>query len=125
MDEKELAAELQAAKFDPDEWGDDTPELTEDVATDATRKAEGPKRRLAAMVSVRLSPEELEAVQARASQRGETVSSYLRGLAVRDIGGGAERFQFPVVVSVGERYFTHFESPQVLTDGGRLLTRAS
>lgn len=124
MNEKELAAELQAAKFDPDEWGDASPDLPSDEV-DTSPKSAAPKRRLAAMVSVRLSPAELEAVQARASERGQTVSAYLRGLAVRDsIGAGS--FPLPIAVSsVEERYVTHFEYSGVLSDGGQLLTRAS
>lgn len=96
MDEQDLASRLQAGKLDSEEWGDDTSGLDEDPASAALPKA--PKRRLAAMVSVRLSPEELEAVQARASQRGETVSAYLRGLAVREIG--MEVWHLPVPLSV-------------------------
>jgi len=122
MDEKELAAQLQAAKFDSDEWGDDIPEPSEGLRT-GLGKAPAPKRRLAAMVSVRLSPEELEAVQEQALQRGETVSGYLRGLAVQDIGI-ADRYPLPIFVSSGDRYVTIFKS-HALTDGAQLLTRAS
>jgi len=72
MNERELAAELQRRKDDPDEWGD---------------VESGPvvKRRLSAMVSDRLSEDELAAVQSRAALRGETVSEYLRGLAIRRV----------------------------------------
>ena len=75
MNEKELAAELQAGK-DLDEWGD--PEVAS-----ASSKA-GPAK-LSAMVSVRLAPEELQQVQRRAQENGRTVSAYLRSLAVRDL----------------------------------------
>jgi len=82
MDEKRLAEQMQAAKDDPDEWGEP------DEDPNAVKRS--PKRRLAAMVSVRLSPEELEVVQRTAELRGETVSAYLRRLALDDgaRGGG-------------------------------------
>lgn len=74
MDEARLAAELQAVKDEQGEWEDPEPAVV--------RRAE--KRRLAAMISVRLAPDELALVQAHARDRGETVSGYLRNLALRD-----------------------------------------
>lgn len=115
MNEKELAAQLQATKDDADEWGD---------AVEAAAES-APKRRLAAMVSVRLSPEELEAVQARAVERGESVSAYLRGVALRDITGVAVSFRSPVFINSGEPYVSETASSPIVRDGGRLLTRAS
>jgi predicted DNA binding CopG/RHH family protein len=114
MDEKELAAQLQDSKDDSDEWGGATP-----------NPEPAPKRRLAAMVSVRLSPEELEAVQARAAERGETVSGYLRGVALRDVTAVMTVFRLPVFVSPGEPYISEILSSPIVIDGGRLLTRAS
>jgi predicted DNA binding CopG/RHH family protein len=127
MDSSDLAAEMQAAKDDPEEWGDPTSNDQSEAETRAKPKERAAKRRLAAMVSVRLSPEELEKVQARALQRGLSVSAYLRGLAVRDMtlteAGG---LAYSVVsLSSGETSTTRFASPQLLTDGGRLETRAS
>lgn len=58
-----------------------------DAGRDGGRRRE--KRRLAAMVSVRFSPEELVALQAQAGRRGVSVSAYLRSLALADMGGGA------------------------------------
>lgn len=118
MDEKELAAQLQGTKDDADEWGDATP-------TVASPAESGPKRRLAAMVSVRLSPEELEAVQARAAERGESVSGYLRGVALRDVTAVNRVFRMPAMMSTSEPYVFEIVGSPIVTDGGRLLTRAS
>ncbi len=79
MSESELAARLQAEKDDLSQW---------DEVTAPTRAG---KRKLSAMVSVRLSPEELERVQERAEESGQSVSSYLRNLALRDAAKGAFR----------------------------------
>lgn len=49
------------------------------------------KRRLSAMFSVRLSPAELEAVQAKANEHRESVSGYLRRLALREINAPLSR----------------------------------
>ncbi|NQW71311.1 MAG: hypothetical protein HQ453_01145 [Actinobacteria bacterium] len=75
MDEKSLAAELQQSKDDASEWGAVT-----------TPSVPSTKRRLAAMVSIRLAPAELEMVQQRAREREMTVSAYLRKLALDDAG---------------------------------------
>jgi hypothetical protein len=72
MSEHEEAAELQATKDDAEEWGDAVP------APAASRE----KRRLAAMVSVRLSPEELESLQRHVQRLDLTVSGFLRHLAL-------------------------------------------
>ena len=122
MNEKELAAQLQATKGDADEWGD--PETSDQQATPSDTRG-GPKRRLAAMVSVRLSPEELEAVQARASARDESVSGYLRGLVLRDMSPVKQSLRGTVLVSSGDTYFSRIAATSVVRDGGQLLTRAS
>jgi hypothetical protein len=125
MDEKELAAQLQSTKDDVDEWGNATPDpdSTDPAVASGTKSA--PKRRLAAMVSVRLSPEELEAVQARAAERGESVSGYLRGVALRDVTVVNRTFRLPVFVSTSESYVFEIAGSPNIMDGGRLLTRAS
>jgi hypothetical protein len=89
-DEQHLADELQATKDDPTEWGAPVP---------ASRGAGRTKRRLAAMVSVRLSPEELEAVQARAQDLGMSVSAYLRRLVLRDASGAQKNVAGPHVTA--------------------------
>jgi hypothetical protein len=43
------------------------------------------KRRLASMVSVRLSPEEVRAVREAASERGESVSSFIRHVVLAEV----------------------------------------
>jgi len=124
MNEKELAAQLQATKDDADEWGD--PASGDEQPTPSeVREAATPKRRLAAMVSVRLSPEELEAVNARATARDESVSGYLRGLVLRDMSAAKTPLRANVFVSSGDTYFSRIAGSSVVRDGGQLLTRAS
>jgi hypothetical protein len=43
------------------------------------------KRRLASMVSVRLSPEEERAVREAAGERGESVSSFIRNVVLAEV----------------------------------------
>jgi hypothetical protein len=125
MDEKELAAQLQGTKDDANEWGDATPDPDGTEPAVAAGAESTPKRRLAAMVSVRLSPEELEAVQARAAERGESVSGYLRGVALRDVTVVSRVFRLPVFVSTSVPHVFEVEGSPIIRDGGRLLTRAS
>lgn len=125
MDEKELAAQLQGTKDDAEEWGDATPKPDSTDPSVASGAESAPKRRLAAMVSVRLSPEELEAVQARAAERGESVSGYLRGVALRDVTVATTVFRLPVFVCTSDPYVSEIASSTIVVDGGRLLTRAS
>lgn len=116
MKEPDLAADLQRSKDDETEWGDAAPEAS---------AAKPAKRRLAAMVSVRLMPEELEQVQQRAEHMGQTVSAYLRSLAMRDASPAVQPtlFRWNVVsVSSAATYLTHVENPVITVDGGRLLT---
>jgi hypothetical protein len=124
MDEKELATQLQGTKDDADEWGEATPDPDNTDPTVASRAESAPRRRLAAMVSVRLSPEELEAVQARAFERGESVSGYLRGVALRDVTLVKRVFRMPVIMSTSEPYVVEIVGSPIVTDGGRMLTRA-
>ena len=77
VNEGDLAAEFQATKDDPNEWGDAAPAPTSGARSE--------KRRLAAMVSVRLAPDELTALQEHARRKDTTVSGYLRALALADI----------------------------------------
>ena len=119
MDEKDLAAELQASKGDLTEWDERSPKDTSSV--------KAPKRRLAAMVSIRLSPEELEAVQARAAELGQSVSGYLRHLALRDarLPCGSVPAPTPGIwTSSPGTYSSRIEHPRV-TDGRYLNTYAS
>lgn len=126
MAEKELAAQLQGTKGDPDEWGDATADPDGMNPPVASRAELAPKRRLAAMVSVRLSPEELEAVQTRATERGESVSGYLRGLALRDVSLVTTVFSWPrVFMSSSQPWLSEIATSWMVEDGGRLLTRAS
>lgn len=118
MNEKELAAELQRTKDDGTEWGD---------GVSGGSDAKSTKRRLAAMVSVRLSAEELERVQHRAVDCGQTVSAYLRGLAIRDVEANVvpEPYRWgAVTVSSPGTYLTHLENPGVTVDGRYLHTCA-
>lgn len=125
MDEKELAAQLQSSKDSPDEWGDPVATPSSVGERHRSRPRGTPKRRLAAMVSVRLTPEELELVQARAIERGETVSAYLRGVALRDVAGPNTPIRTTVSTNATAPHVTTFSSGFTLLDGGRLTTRAS
>lgn len=73
-DDAKLAAQLEAAMDDPTEWGDAIPD---------TRSGRSEKRQRAAMISIRLTAQELETVQARAANRGLSVSQYVRELALQ------------------------------------------
>jgi len=72
--EDELVAQVEAMRDDAEAWGDPVQEPA------SKRKSE--RRQRGAMVSVRFLPDELEAVQAQAAAAGESVSGYLRNLAV-------------------------------------------
>lgn len=74
MKERDLAAELQQQKDDESAW-----EVPSDQSQSSPKSS---KRRLGAMVSVRLAESELELVQKQAKAAGQTVSAYLRGLAL-------------------------------------------
>lgn len=113
MNEKELAAELHASKDDATEWGE--PEAT-------PSSSERGKTRLAAMVSVRFAPDELKLVQRRAQEGGQTVSAYLRSLAVRDLRGPSLFSAFGVTISTSGTYSAHVGNPWLMSDGRRLAT---
>ena len=68
--ESERAEYYEAHKDDPSIWGEPTPVK--------------PRRRLASMISVRLSPDEVEVVRAAADQRGLSVSGFLRTAALKE-----------------------------------------
>lgn len=125
MDEKELAAQLQSTKDDAEEWGAATSDPDSTDPAVASRGNSAPKRRLAAMVSVRLSPEELQTVQARAAERGESVSGYVRGVVLRDITVVKQVFRLPAFVSTSEPYVFEIAGSPLIIDGGQLPTRAS
>ena len=59
----------QAHKDDPAEWGDPQP-------------APKPSRRLAAMISVRFTPDEEQAIRAAAAAAGQSVSGFIRAAAL-------------------------------------------
>lgn len=115
MSEGELAAELQANKENESEWGE------AESGTPVSRQ-KGNKR-LQAMVSVRFAPQELEQLQRRAKENGQTVSAYLRSLAVRDIQDPQHSYAtFGVSISSGGTYSAHVANPWIMSDGRRLAT---
>jgi uncharacterized protein (DUF1778 family) len=69
-EERERAAYYEAHKDQPDDWGEPT-----------KSKA---RRRLASMISVRLSAGEAAAVRAAAEERGISVSAFLREAALKE-----------------------------------------
>jgi hypothetical protein len=116
MNEKELAAELQGSKDDASEWGE---------ATSQDALAKTGKRRLAAMVSVRLALEELEQVQQRAEELGQTVSAYLRAVAMREVTRQPSQLFVGISMSTKGTYYTRVQSPRIMEDGRRLPTYVS
>jgi hypothetical protein len=68
--ESERAEYYEEHKGDPEVWGEGIPAK--------------PRRRLASMISVRLSPAEAEAVRAAADERGLSVSGFLRMAALKE-----------------------------------------
>jgi predicted DNA binding CopG/RHH family protein len=73
-DDAQLAAELEQAMNDASEWG-------EPIDEGRTQRSE--KRQRAAMISIRLTPAELSAVQEAATALGLSVSRYVRESALR------------------------------------------
>jgi hypothetical protein len=79
------AEHYQAHKDDPEEWGE------------PQRSPKSQRRRLAAMISVRFSPEEEQAVRRAAQQMGRSVSNFIRQAALKAAGyrehaAGVRRF---------------------------------
>lgn len=66
--ERERAAEYEKATGDSAQWGDATPS--------------GPNRRLASMVSVRLTAAELDTIRTAADEAGVSVSAFIRSAAL-------------------------------------------
>lgn len=111
MNEKELAAELQATKSTGMEWGE------------AETEAPETKRRLSAMVSIRLTKDELEQVQRRARERGQSVSAYIRDAAMRDLNAEVHAFHQPFAsISTSGTYSAELHGTRTLFDGRRLAT---
>lgn len=75
MNEAELAAQIEGMKDDPDAWGEPDP-----APGKSSRRSE--RRRRGAVVSVRLTVDELERVQAYAHNRGLSLSGALRTAAL-------------------------------------------
>jgi predicted DNA binding CopG/RHH family protein len=117
MDERDLAAELQRTKDDPEEWGD-----VDEQPSTRPKQA----RRLAAMVSVRFAPEELAKVQRRASERGQTVSSFLRDVAMQNVSAHRSPSQLTGMVNVSTADIVSMRCtvPRIAQDGSRLETTA-
>jgi uncharacterized protein (DUF1778 family) len=74
QDYAQLADELEQAMNDPTEWG-------EPIDEDRPRRSE--KRQRAAMISIRLTADELGVVQEAAAARGLSVGRYVRESALR------------------------------------------
>lgn len=85
---QEDAQYYQEHRDDPDEWGEPV-------------EPRPRKRRLDAMLSVRLSPEEADLVRRAAASEGETVSDYIRNaLLQRTMQGPSIEFYPSTVGSV-------------------------
>jgi uncharacterized protein (DUF1778 family) len=85
--ERERVAYYESHKDEPDDWG----------------VAEPPKerRRLASMISVRLSPEEAAVVRAAAEGQGLSVSAFLRSAALKEARAGGAAV--PMQATMSER----------------------
>ena len=72
MSDTEMAAYYHQHKDDQDDW--------EETPAPSPRR---PARRLDVIVSVRFSPAEQDLLRQAATQRGETLSTFIRGAALR------------------------------------------
>jgi hypothetical protein len=73
------AAYYQAHKDDPAEWGEPKP-------------AEKPrKRRLAAMISVRFTPEEEDEIRQASQSKGYSVSQFIRETALKEVRSSSSK----------------------------------
>ena len=86
--ERERAAYYESHKDEPGDWGDGEPARKE-------------RRRLASMISVRLSPEEAAVVRAAAEGQGLSVSAFLRNAALRE--AAAQGSAVPTQATASER----------------------
>jgi hypothetical protein len=68
--ESERAEYYESHKDDPELWGEPQPAK--------------PRRRLASMISVRLSPDEADAIREAAEREGLSVSAFLRAAALKE-----------------------------------------
>lgn len=80
MDERELAESIEGMRDDPEAWGEPSEEQS-------SRPPKSEKRQRGVVVSVRLTPDELTLVQAKALSRSMSVSGYLRQAGLE---GGTE-----------------------------------
>jgi hypothetical protein len=81
----------QAHKDDPEEWGDPRP----------VKKSK--KRRLAAMISVRFTPEEEDEIRRAALSKGESVSQFIRETALKETRSGSSK---AATVPISAIFFT-------------------
>jgi hypothetical protein len=81
----------QAHKDDPEEWGDPQP----------VQKSK--KRRLAAMISVRFTPEEEDEIRRAALTKGTSVSQFIRETALKEARSGSSK---EAAVPVSAVFFT-------------------
>jgi hypothetical protein len=73
------ADHYQAHKDAPAEWGDPKP----------AQKSR--KRRLAAMISARFTPEEEDEIRRAARSKGESISQFIRGAALKEARSGSNK----------------------------------
>jgi hypothetical protein len=83
--ESERADYYEKHKGDPEVWGEPLPAK--------------PRRRLASMISVRLSPDEAEAIREMADSRGLSLSGFLRMAALKEARRGETRTRPTTVVA--------------------------
>lgn len=85
MDESQLAEQIESMKDDPAAWG----------AAEQDRPARSERRQRGTVVSVRLTLEELNVLQAYADQRGLSLSGTLRTTMLESAARAARRTSVP------------------------------
>jgi len=79
------------------------------------------KRRLASMVSVRLSPEEEQAVREAAAERGESVSNFMRQVVLAEV---RPRSVAPLAAATTPSRTTAIGVTLEYVEGGKLMPRS-
>jgi hypothetical protein len=95
MDERSLAEQIEASKDDPEAWGE--------VEAPPVKRRGSERRQRGAVVSVRLTADELSRIQQYAAETGLSVSGALRdaALAVADAATHRATWRSPSLRLVG------------------------
>jgi uncharacterized protein (DUF1778 family) len=99
----------QAHKDDPEEWGEAQP------------APKSKRRRLAAMISVRFTPEEDEAVRQVAQSLGKSVSAFIRQAALKAAGVRGSHTEAVSLAALSSTKTTSFGTTTETRRGNTLL----